>query len=80
MTQQIENVLESGRQYGWYEPFLRSVVLPNAGVFAFLVTWGEFLTGISTTFGAMGIEFGMACHCARAGGPREPREWSVRRR
>jgi len=23
----------------------------NAGVFAFLVTWGEFLTGVSLTFG-----------------------------
>ncbi len=52
MTQQISGVLEQGRSYGWYEPFLTNVVLPNAGVFAFLVTWGEFLTGISTTLGA----------------------------
>ena len=59
LTQQIENVMESGRHYGWYEPFLLGVVLPNAGVFAFLVTWGEFLTGISITFGAM-TRFGSA--------------------
>ncbi len=49
---QISGVIESGRTVGWYVPFLESWVLPNAGLFAFLVTWGEFLTGVSITFGA----------------------------
>ena len=52
MHNQIARVVESGRTVGWYVPFLEGWVLPNAGLFAFLVTWGEFLTGISLTFGA----------------------------
>lgn len=32
-------------------PFLESVVLPNNGVFAFLVSWGEFLIGLSLIVG-----------------------------
>lgn len=31
--------------FGFMRPFLESVVLPNSGVFAFLVSWGEFLIG-----------------------------------
>jgi thiosulfate dehydrogenase [quinone] large subunit len=31
--------------YGFIRPFLESVVLPNSGIFAFLVSWGEFLIG-----------------------------------
>jgi thiosulfate dehydrogenase [quinone] large subunit len=31
--------------YGFMRPFLESVVLPNNGIFAFLVSWGEFLIG-----------------------------------
>ncbi len=52
MSNQIAGVVESGRTIGWYVPFLENRVLPNAGLFAFLVTWGEFLTGVSITFGA----------------------------
>jgi thiosulfate dehydrogenase [quinone] large subunit len=31
--------------FGFMRPFLESVVLPNTGLFAFLVSWGEFLIG-----------------------------------
>lgn len=31
--------------FGFMRPFLESVVLPNNGVFASLVSWGEFLIG-----------------------------------
>jgi len=31
--------------FGFIRPFLESVVLPNNGIFAFLVAWGEFLIG-----------------------------------
>ena len=37
-----------------YRPFLEVIVLPNVGVFAALVSWGEFLSGISLFFGAAG--------------------------
>ncbi len=59
MSGQIARVIESGRTIDWYVPFLENWVLPNAGLFAFLVTWGEFLTGISLTFGAA-TRFGAA--------------------
>lgn len=46
----------------WWASFLENVVLPNAGIFSFLVMWGELLVGIGlilglfTTFAAlMGI-------------------------
>lgn len=51
----------------WWASFLEGVALPNAGLFSFLVQWGEFLVGISlilgifTTFGAlMGISMNFA--------------------
>ena len=59
MFNQISRVVESGRTVGWYTPFLEGWVLPNVGVFAFLVTWGEFLTGVSLTIGAA-TRFGAA--------------------
>ena len=37
--------------YGFMRPFLESVVLPNSGIFAFLVSWGEFLIGCSLIVG-----------------------------
>jgi len=37
--------------YGFVRPFLESVVLPNSGVFAFLVSWGEFLIGVALIVG-----------------------------
>lgn len=41
--------LENG--HGFYKPFLESVVLPNAGLFAWLVTVGELLVGAALVTG-----------------------------
>lgn len=38
---------------GWYASFLQSFVLPNAAVFAYLVTFGEVLIGLALVFGAL---------------------------
>ncbi|MFL5626302.1 MAG: DoxX family protein [Ktedonobacteraceae bacterium] len=38
---------------GWYASFLQSFVLPNATVFAYLVTFGELLIGLGLIFGAL---------------------------
>jgi thiosulfate dehydrogenase [quinone] large subunit len=43
LTGLVTNNLE--KSYGFMRPFLESVVLPNSEVFAFLVSWGEFLIG-----------------------------------
>lgn len=37
--------------FGFYQPFLESVVLPRPEMFAVLVTWGELLFGISIFLG-----------------------------
>ena len=37
--------------YGFMRSFLESVVLPNKGLFAVLVGWGEFLIGITLIVG-----------------------------
>ncbi len=37
--------------YGFMRPFLESVVLPNGGLFAFLVGWGELLIGLALIVG-----------------------------
>ena len=37
--------------FGFFRPFLESVVLPNKGVFAFLVAFGEFAVGIALIIG-----------------------------
>ena len=37
--------------FGFFRPFLESVVLPNKGVFAFLVGYGEFAIGIALIIG-----------------------------
>ena len=37
----------------FYREFLQEVVLPNAPLFATLVTWGEFLVGVSLILGLM---------------------------
>jgi thiosulfate dehydrogenase (quinone) large subunit len=37
----------------FYREFLQEVVLPNAQLFATLVTWGEFLVGVSLILGLM---------------------------
>ncbi|WP_376796398.1 DoxX family membrane protein [Thermogemmatispora sp.] len=38
---------------GWYAAFLQQFVLPNAGLFAYLVTFGEVLVGLGLIFGAL---------------------------
>ena len=36
---------------GFIQPFLENVVLPNKGLFAFLVAWGEFAIGLGLILG-----------------------------
>jgi thiosulfate dehydrogenase (quinone) large subunit len=38
---------------GWYADFLRSLVIPNATVFSYLVTFGEILVGVGLLVGAL---------------------------
>src|SRR5437762_2436953 len=38
---------------GWYATFLKDIVLPNAGLFSFLVTWGEFAVGLGILLGIL---------------------------
>ncbi len=38
---------------GWYASFLQNFVLPNAGVFSFVVTWGEVAVGLGVLVGAL---------------------------
>ena len=45
----VEGNLESA--YGFYRPFLESIVLPNAESFAVLTAWGELLFGLSVFLG-----------------------------
>lgn len=52
---------------GWWAAFLETVALPNAGLFSFIVMWGEFLVGAAfirglfTNFAAlMGIAMNFA--------------------
>lgn len=37
----------------WYASFLKNVVIPNAGLFAFTVTWGEVAVGLGVLVGAL---------------------------
>ena len=44
----------SGRlegSYGFFRPFLESVVLPNKALFGILVSWGELLVGLALIVG-----------------------------
>lgn len=45
VTANLENAV------GVMRPFLESVVLPNSGFFAFLVSWGEVAIGIALVLG-----------------------------
>lgn len=45
VNSQLENSV------GFIQPFLESVVLPNKGLFAFFVSWGEFAIGIALILG-----------------------------
>ncbi|HJT56231.1 MAG TPA: DoxX family protein [Ktedonobacteraceae bacterium] len=38
---------------GWYASFLQHFVLPNVGVFAYVVTFGEILVGLGLIFGVL---------------------------
>lgn len=38
---------------GWYATFLKDVVIPNAGLFAYLITFGEVLVGLGLIFGVL---------------------------
>ncbi|MFL5706109.1 MAG: DoxX family membrane protein [Ktedonobacteraceae bacterium] len=38
---------------GWYAWFLQHIVLPNAGLFSFLVTWGEVAVGLGILLGIL---------------------------
>jgi thiosulfate dehydrogenase (quinone) large subunit len=38
---------------GWYASFLQHYVLPNAGLFSFLVTWGEVAVGLGILLGIL---------------------------
>ena len=41
------------RAHQFYQQFLEQVVLPNAAVFAALVTWGELFVGVTLIFGLL---------------------------
>ena len=49
MTGFINGRLEGS--FGFMRAFLESVVLPNAGFFGFLVSWGELLIGLALIVG-----------------------------
>jgi thiosulfate dehydrogenase (quinone) large subunit len=38
---------------GWYANFLQNVVQPNAGLWSFLITWGEVAVGLGVLLGAL---------------------------
>lgn len=38
---------------GWYASFLKDFVLPNAGLWSFLITWGELAVGLGVLIGAL---------------------------
>lgn len=37
----------------WWASFLEGVAIPNAGIFSFLVAWGEFLVGLGLILGCL---------------------------
>src|SRR5699024_8527972 len=39
--------------FPWYTPFLKSFVMPNMGVFSFMVAWGELLVGLGILLGTL---------------------------
>ena len=51
LSTQVLQPLEGGTTVGFYAPFIKSVVLPNADVFAWLVGVGELLAGVSLLLG-----------------------------
>lgn len=51
LATQLLRQLDSGMTIGFYAPFLKSAVMPNVDVFAWLVGMGELLAGISLFLG-----------------------------
>lgn len=52
---------------GWWGSFLEGFALPNAGLFSFLVAWGEVLVGLGLILGAFttaAVFFGMVMNFA----------------
>src|SRR5918995_731544 len=45
---------------GWYASFLENVVIPNAALFSYLVTFGEILVGVALI---LGLFTGIAAFC-----------------
>ncbi|MBT8135412.1 MAG: DoxX family protein [Gammaproteobacteria bacterium] len=39
------------KSFGFYQPLIESVFLPNAGLFSGLVAWGELLVGVALVLG-----------------------------
>lgn len=39
--------------YPWMQSLLQNVAIPNAGIFAPLIAWGELLVGVSLFFGIL---------------------------
>ncbi|MBU3181203.1 DoxX family membrane protein [Clostridium psychrophilum] len=39
----------------WYADFIKTIALPNATAFSYLITFGEILTGISLILGALTV-------------------------
>lgn len=54
--------IERSKPTQFYEPFIINVVVPNPQIFAFLVSWVEFLVGLSLVFGTVS-RLGLAWPC-----------------
>ena len=48
MTRFLRNNLDSS--FSFYRPFLESIVMPNAEIFASLVAWAELAVGLSVVY------------------------------
>ena len=44
---------QSDNTFGFYKPIVDAVIVPAAGVFGFLVAWGELFLGIALVLGLM---------------------------
>lgn len=47
----IKMASENTAAPAWWQSFLETVALPNAGLFSFMVQWGELLVGIALILG-----------------------------
>lgn len=46
-------------QYPTYHAFIESFALPNAGIFSFMVAWGEFAVGLGLLLGILTTEISL---------------------